>query len=371
MHGFVISTLLLLSACQSDTVTIGGVNFVPQRLEVGGGELAVTFADLDNDGHQDHLAANGADHDLIVFQGDGHGRLTSRGRLPAGQNPTDVFAADVNGDGVIDLVVANHETSYLTLLIGDGQGSFQPASNSPLPIEVNPHPHAVRAEDLDGDGHVDLIVDHRAGRGLLVLNGLGQGAFETPGKVVDVGGDPYLGFATGDVNSDGRLDLITPNPDEVGVVLSAGSSGSEFVRAPSLPAASPFGVALADLDGDGMLDVIAGSDGRSSLVEIFLGNGRSEFRAGAAFRMAAGGKSIAVGDINGDGVDDALVTSWSSDALVVLGGTVGFQPVRLELRAIQNPWGVAVVDLNEDGRDDFVIGDGASSLAMLYLSQGE
>ncbi len=368
MHGFIVSTLLLLSACQSDTVTIGGVNFVPQRLEVGAGEPAVAFADLDNDGHQDLVVTNSADHDLIVFQGDGHGRLTGRGRFPAGQNPTDVFAADMNGDGVIDLVVANHETSYLTLLTGDGHGGYQPASNSPLTIDVDPHPHAVRAEDLDADGHVDLIVDHRAGRGLLVLKGLGQGAFETPGKVVDVGGDPYLGFATGDVNNDGRLDLITPNPDEVGAVLSVGSSGSEFVRAPSVPAASPFGVGLADLDGDGKLDVIAASDGRSSLVEVFLGNGQGEFREGAAFRIAAGAKSIAVGDINGDGVEDALVTSWSSDALVVLGGTAGFQTVRLALREIENPWGLAVVDLNEDGRDDFVIGDGTSSLATVYLS---
>ncbi len=373
MHVLPLATLLLLSACQADTVKIGGVAFAPERLEVGEGEPAMTFADLDNDGHQDLVVTNGADDDLIVFLGDGLGGLTRLGRFPAGQNPTDVAAADIDGDGVIDLVVANHETSYLTLLAGDGHGGYRAASNSPLTIDVDPHPHTIRAEDLDGDGHVDLMVDHRARGGLLVLRGLGQGAFETPGTVVDVGGDPYLGLATADVNDDGRLDLVTPNQDEVGVVLSVGSSGTEFVRAAPVPAVSPFGVALADLNRDGMLDVIAASDGDASLVEIFLGNGQGAFNEAAdePFRMAEGAKRIAVGDINGDGVEDALISSWSSDVLVVLGGVAAFQTVRLQLRGIENPWGLAVVDLNEDGKDDFVIADGVSSLATVYLSNDQ
>lgn len=367
------SALLLMSASYADIVEIGTASFVPQRLEVGKGESAVAFADFDGDGHADLVVTDRSEHDLVVLLGDGQGGLTSVGRFPAGQNPTDAAAADINGDGAVDLVVANHETSYLTLLYGDGRGAFESAPNSPLTVDVDPHPHAVRARDLDGDGNVDLIVDHRGRRGLLSLRGLGEGAFEAPGTVIGVGGDPYLGLDLGDVNGDGWIDLVTPNPTEVGVLLNAGVGRIAFNSATSLAATSPFAVALTDINGDDTLDVIAASDGAASHVQIFLGDGRGTFReAGdAVFGMAAGAKNIAVGDINGDGFGDALISSWSADALIVLGGPSKFRTVRPQLQDVENPWGLAVVDLNEDGKGDFVIADGVRTLATVYLSHDQ
>ena len=371
MHTLFLSTIFLLAAGPPDLIRIGSVDFVQQTLDVGEGESQMISADLDNDGYQDLVVTNSSDNELIVFRGNHQGRLTRHSSFPAGQNPDGLAVADINGDDIADLVVANHETSYLTLLIGDSLGGFRPAANSPLTIDVSPHPHAVHAEDLDGDGHVDIVVDHRAGRGLLILKGLGKGTFETPGSVVRVGGDPYRGMAIGDVDGDGRLDLITPNPDHVGVVLSAGQSGMEFADATSLKAAAPFAVGLADFNGDGDLDVIAASDGSASHVQIFLGDGRGEFRAAekSTFRIAAEAKSIAVGDINGDGAADALVSSWNSDVLVILGGVIDYQTVRLH--GFETPWGLAIVDLNGDEKGDLVIADGIKSVATIYLSSDD
>lgn len=367
------STPLIMSASYADVVDVGTASFVPQRLEVGHGESAIAFADFDSDGHADLVITDRAEHDLVVLLGDGEGGLTSVGRFPAGQNPTDVAAADINGDEAVDLVVANHETSYLTLLRGDGRGAFASAPNSPLTVDVDPHPHAVRARDLDGDGNVDLVIDDRGRRSLLSLRGLGGGAFEAPGTVIGVGGDPYLGLDLGDVNNDGRIDLVTPNPTEVGVLLNAGGGHISFNPAPSLAATSPFAVALTDINGDDALDVIAASDGAASHVQIFLGDGHGTFpEAGdAVFGMAAGAKSVAVGDINGDGFEDALISSWSSDALIVLGGPTKLRTVRPHLQDVENPWGLAVVDLNEDGKGDFVIADGVRSLTTVYLSHDQ
>lgn len=369
MAALILSTFLLLTATPDDTIQIGGIDFIRHSYSAGEGEAALAFADLNNDGHQDLVVTSSAHHDLTLFFGDGQGGLISSGRFAAGENPTDVTAADLNGDGNIDLVIANHETTYLTLLRGDGQGGFRPAANSPLAINVAPHPHAVQAHDLDRDGKLDLIVDHRDGRGLLILRGRGNGAFETPGKIIATGGDPYLGFAVGDLNGDGWLDLVTPNPGNAGVVLSTARPGLAFVAAASVRATAPFGVRLADFDGDGALDLISASGEGTSVVELFRGDGRGGFRqpAHATFRVAAGGKNLAVGDLNGDGFPDAVVCSWASDVLVVLGNAGSMVSVRL--RGFENPWGLALADLNEDGLDDFVIADGVRARLEVYLSR--
>lgn len=379
MHTFLLSAIWLLSSCQADTarvgeradtVRLGDVVFIQQSLTVGESPSAVAAGDLDSDGHLDLVvvSVNG----VTAFRGDGRGRMVSLGQVPAGENAVDLDLADVDGNRTIDVVVANHGTDYLTILLGDGKGGFRAAPNSPLRIDVRPHPHAVKVRDLDGDGQVDLVVDHRAGRGLLVLRGTGGGAFDAPGTLVEVGGDPYRGMAVGDLNRDGRLDLVTPNPREVGILLNGTAKPLEYVPARSLAAAAPFAVELADINGDGELDVIAASDEGSSLVEVFLGDGRGGFQeaSGSPFRAGPGAKKVARGDFDGDGVQDVAVTSvQSSEVLVLLGGSDSLRTARLQ--GGKSPWGLVAADLNEDGKDDLVIIDFASPRATVYLSPGE
>lgn len=365
----VLALLPLLVACQLDTVSQGELGFTRHTAPSGAGAAAVVAGDLDEDGHSDLVIANQADGDLSILRGDGRGGLNDLGRVAAGDNPVDLALADLNRDGHLDIVVANHDTHYLTLLWGTGTGTFRPAPDSPLRVAVEPHPHAVRAVDMDEDGQVDLIVDDRAARGLLILRGSGGGAFASPGTVVPVGGDPYRGMALGDINGDGRIDLVTPNPRTVGVLLGEDPRRLAFRLQPSVPAAAPFAVALADLDGDGSLDLIVASDEHSPLVQVFAGDGRGGFQASLAppVRFAPGGKKIAAGDFNGDGVQDAAVTCFeSSDVLLLLGGPPPFRTTRL--RGGRNPWGLTSVDLNEDGRDDLVVVDYARPEATVFLT---
>lgn len=370
MHALILSILCFMPTGHGPESRPVEGHFMQQRLTVGKNPYAVAAADLDADGHQDLVVANQGDRNLSVFLGDGKGGMNPRGRFAAGENPVGISLSDLDGDGNIDAVVANHETHYLTILKGDGRGGLLAASNSPLAIQVDPHPHAVRAVDLDGDGAVDLAVDHRAGRGLLILKGKGNGEFESPGKLVPTGGDPYRGMAAGDINGDGQLDLVTPNPREVGIVLSLDRRRLAFRQAPSLDAEAPFAVELLDFNHDGKLDIIAASDEGSPLVQLYLGDGQGGFResGGSPFRFAPGGKAIATGDFDGDSFEDAAVASYThSDVLLLYGASELSRSAYLA--GGQNPWGLAAADLNEDGKDDLVIADAANASLRIYLSK--
>ena len=341
---------------------------MPQVIDVASGEKEIEFADLDGDGDMDMVVASSDKSNVSIFRGDGNGELVLAGNFSAGPNPTDIAIGDINNDGNLDIVVANHETLYLTLLLGDGTGAFDEAQNSPMEIGIAPHPHVVEIADIDRDGNADLIVDDRSGEGLYVVRGLGDGSFENEGVKIPVGGDPYLGFAAADVNGDGWLDMVTPNPQEVAVVTNTGSAKMVFKtsRAARLPSA--FAVSLADMNGDGTTDLVAASEGGNSSAQVHLGNSAGTFgEETASYPMARGAKKITAGDLNGDGFQDAIVSSWASDVLVIVGSSESFDTVRLA--DARNPWGHAVGDLNGDGNDDFAIAEGATPTVSVFLSQ--
>lgn len=358
--------VLLVCTSHAQTASIGSVNFSRNYLEVGRGEPSFAVADLNSDDRQDVVVCNG---DLTIFLGDGSGLLNSVGRFPAGQNPNSVDVADINADGVLDLVVSNHETLNVTLLIGKGDGTFRAAPNSPLTVNVQPHPHVAQAKDIDADGRLDLLVDHRVGRGLLFLRGLGEGRFESQGRIIDVGGDPYLGFAVSDVNGDGRLDFITPNDNDVGITLNLGNL--QFERIDPVKTSTPMVVLVADINGDGTADLISASEGNAG-VQINLGVGAGKFQSNPIiqFDFDSGGKQIATGDFNGDAIADVLVSNWnSSEVMIIFGDKQRFQVQLVKVEQINNPWSVVAADLNEDGVDDFLVGDGNGTKVEVFLSQ--
>lgn len=344
------------------------MGFEIKPIEIEAGQKTLLIDDVNHDGFQDLVIALEEDNALSVMLGDGKGGFAD-GRLhAAGENPASLASADFNGDGYLDLAIANHEKTYLTLLLGDGRGEFREAPAGTLPLTTSPHSHVVRAADMDGDGHMDLLVDSRDALGVYVLKGQGSNQFEAPGIGVDVSGRPYLGFAVADINGDGLLDLVTPNMNDVSVMLQSRGEMLQFDISQKITHPSPFAVALADMTGDGRIDLIA-----SSLQEgmaIYPGKAAPGFdeESDAQFPIASGAKQLTVGDINGDGISDVVVNSWNADIRIVFGSKTSQQSQRLELGGIETPWGVAVGDLNGDGNDDIVVADGAKPAATIYFA---
>jgi hypothetical protein len=357
-------------ARQSDAAA-GGFRdgFRIETLSAGAGEKALLAADLDGDGALDLAVAAQEQDRVLVFRGDGRGGFGAPTASPAGEAPNGLASADFDADGRADLAAANHEARYLTVLLGAEDARFRPAPGAPVSIATQPHSHMIAATDIDGDGVVDLVVDSRDRQAVVVLRGLGGGAFDAPGIDVNVGGTPYLGFALGDLDGDGRSDLAAPNANDIGVLMNRSSDAIAFELVQAVRASAPFAVALADLDGDGAPEIVAASEGAG--ITMFARSTGGAFEQRESFQARAGAKSVAVGDFDGDGFDDAAVASWSGELLVLYGGAEGASAVPLPLGAIVAPWGLAAGDLDGDGRDDLAVADAAGETINVYRRAGD
>jgi hypothetical protein len=358
-----------------------------------------------------------------------------------GSGPNSVAIADVNGDNIPDLVVANWCTdstctaSSVAVLLGRGDGTFQPAvtygsggliadsvavaqlrgTGHPVDIVVancgstgstcvsgnvavllgvgdgtfeTAVPYTLGADgatsvaiaDVSGDGIPDLLVATGSTAGGLVgvLTGKGDGTFN-PEVTYGSGGITPLALAVADVNGDGKPDVVVANQcadntctsSNVGVLL--GSGEGTFGTAATFGSGGLFadGVAIDDVNRDGKLDIVVANSSSSSTVDdgnvgVLLGNGDGTFKTAVSYLSGAfGAASVAVADVNGDGKKDLVVANCSATVSSCTGGggTVGvllgngdgtFQTAKTFLSGGSTPFGVAVADVNGDGRPDIV-----------------
>ena len=266
---------------------------------------------------------------------------------PVGQGPSDLLLADLNGDGAPDMVTANRDSSDLSVLLSDGASGFGAEAR----VAISGDARAVAAGDLDNDGDVDLVVITFGSEPATahVRLGNGDGTF-TSGPSFGIGSNATQALIA-DMNGDGMADLIVGG-GAASVWLGLGDG--TFNSPPLTPGLTVGKGAITDLNEDGIPDFVAPVAANDEIA-VLLGAGDGSLSL--AGLHAAGDKPVAVaaGDLNGDGHIDVVSANEQGDSVsVLLGGGDGTLGTHLELPAGDAPIDLILVDIDGDATLDVV-----------------
>ncbi len=307
-------TLIFLEGSGDGNLVTRNVLDLMPTVEDDSGYLALS--DIDGDGLVDVLATVLERDELRLYRNLGAIERfkdpEAADMLAIGDGPLGMDLGDLDDDGAIDVVVGNVNSRTLQVCLGDGEGSFVPQEPLALPFT----PQAIACADLDGDGAIDVALaardDSDGRRWLALLAGDGSGALEL-GPTFELPGVPG-GIATGDLDEDGRLDVVVGQLEVAVDTLPIFLNRDAFLFEPLLlPVSSGPGTPImADIDRDGHLDVlVATTDGELKLV---FGDGAGAFRSieplvRGALPCAEGTLSAALGDLDGDELPELLMVS--------------------------------------------------------------
>ncbi|GEM_PF-3726369 len=391
----------------------------------GGGQYTdLRAADFDGDGYPDFIATTDSDSPgYRIYYNNGDGSMSGQSYDSLGEAPQSVAVGDFDGDGHPDAAIADDPTSTVFLLhnatpdpllvdpvvtslsllardsmqtvdvdgdtdldivalltpdngqfthgqaavfLNNGQGGF----GTPTLYETGAQPYYLDVGDLNGDDHPDIVVSNSWDSDVSIFYNDGNGQF-SPRQTLQIGGALLFGIAIGDMDNDNRADIVLAGYQSRGILIAFQDEfgAFEIVDHP-LDSREYLGVALADFNGDGFLDVVTGAN-TGRFASVFLNTGLRSLDRSVLYEVSATPRSLTVADFDGDDhMDVAFGVEHNISVLYGVGdGTFG------EAVLYPTPSAVGVVDikaadLNNDDHVDLVGAEVANRRVVVLLNDG-
>lgn len=300
-----------------------GVFSSPRPLTAGGDPLRVAIGDIDADSRFDLLAIGHFDNAFLVRRGLAAGELGEATSYGLRNHGRQIAVVDVNADGFDDAVAAHDGSGqpiYVAVYLGNADGVMRRAWEFGSQYATSKN---IVSGDFDGDGHRDLAVGAGDDRtSVLVFRGMGTGEFAGPTPLPPISPTPGAAdgterLAAADLNDDGFDDLVAVHRELANLLSIRLGSGSGFAAPVVQPLPVPGDIALGDLDGDAIPDAVISLPEQSALA-VLPGIGDGSFGPRADIAVGSAPTWLALHDLDADGWLDVAVTDLGDDTVHAL-----------------------------------------------------
>ncbi|CAF4955886.1 unnamed protein product, partial [Rotaria sp. Silwood1] len=352
-----------------EAISFTGSAPCPQSIAVG---------DLNNDSQLDVVVGNYGMDNIKIFFGDANGTFLTQTIFSTGflSLPTSVVVKDLNNNNQLDIVIANSGNDNIGILFGHGNGSFDgPITYS---TDIGSNPQSVDIGDFNGDDQLDIVVANYGSKSVNILLKYDPGAFQSMIWYSTGTNSNPNSIAIGDLNNDGRLDIVVANRGSGNIGIFFGYDNGTFSRQITFSIGSssrPYSVAIHDFNNDSRLD-IAVANFWSGDVVILLGYGDGTFTNQMRYSTGedSGSIFVVVGDFNNDKrLDLAVVNHVSANVGILLGYGNGSFRNHMSYSTGSNsfPLSVTVGDFNHDDWLDFAVVNYGTSNLGIRLGHGD
>jgi cysteine-rich repeat protein len=359
-----------LPACGNGIVDPGELCLSEQRFPaptIAGGTTFISGGDLNQDQLPDIAVALRGDNAVSVLFNQGENLFGAEQffSLPAGDGLQDLIIADLVVNGFPDLVTANQVSTNISILQNQANQPF----TQELTIELGGQsPNNLIARDLDGINGDDVVINTT--NSLVVFLNDGTGAMtEAPGSPLAVpNNELVVDVMVEDIDGDGLLDVVASDTNQT-IQLFLGSGGGQFDAPVQIAQRGAAQLAAGDITGDGEQDVLVFAGGVDNNFFALINQGDGTFVEQAFAISLQSDDDFFVVDLDNDGKLDVVSPRAQQGFDVCIGDGTGLleSPLNFPVTNLVNE--IVISDLNEDSALDVAFTDGLTGEVVVFFSE--